>query len=373
VMVKGALMNANVNLSREFDEARNARAQARKEAQSQEKAKYELMMARLYEGTTKALESAKAATKPPAASRAQPQLAPAVPTPTPPREPSIKLKFDKLTEAPPKPQARTPRGLNTDKLVIPPKPQMRTPRGPVKVEMRPTELSEAPPKPQVRSPRGVSKVEQLRSEKLQAVKAQPKPKPSTKQRLRDVAPLVPPVRAAPKQRSSRNEVREDAFCVVFDFDQTLAVIEVEPPDLKKSLEHMFGGAKRLAVVHNMLTELTAKGVILAIVSFNQKRAIRQVLKRAEWLGLFEEGGIHGFDEVSEMGFRKDADKGDYIAKNVMAPLHLPACNVIFIDDNSKNVRDVANVGCETVWVGGGGGMKDADFASLQAWVQKHVQ
>ena len=39
MMVKGALMNANVNLSREFDEARNARAQARKEAQSQEKAK----------------------------------------------------------------------------------------------------------------------------------------------------------------------------------------------------------------------------------------------------------------------------------------------------------------------------------------------
>ena len=32
-------------------------------------------------------------------------------------------------------------------------------------------------------------------------------------------------------------------------------------------------------------------------------------RRAEWLGLFEEGGIHGFDEVSEMGFRKDADKG----------------------------------------------------------------
>jgi len=69
-------------------------------------------------------------------------------------------------------------------------------------------------------------------------------------------------------------------CVVFDFDQTLATIEVEPSELKKSTEQLFGGEERVTAVQQLLAHICAQGVACAIVSFNKRHAIKQVLSRA---------------------------------------------------------------------------------------------
>jgi len=176
-----------------------------------------------------------------------------------------------------------------------------------------------------------------------------------------------------QERKQRNLARQAELraltWVVLDFDQTLAAIECEPSEVDKSLEHIFGGARRLQLLGEWLAFLHQRAT-LAIVSFNRKRAIFTVLRRAGWLEFFVQGGIHGAEEIVQLGHGRH--KGHFLAATVLRQLQLPTERLLFVDDNSGNIEHVAKVaGCPTIWVPpSAGGVQEAEMQQVRDWVEK---
>ena len=95
---------------------------------------------------------------------------------------------------------------------------------------------------------------------------------------------------------------------VFDFDQTLATIDVSYFG-KQGVEAM-GGPARVARLDEMLTRLSAAGVELGICSFNSRDTVVKTLRLAALLRHFEAPSwrlrIFGCDEFEGQSWRKSA-------------------------------------------------------------------
>ena len=91
---------------------------------------------------------------------------------------------------------------------------------------------------------------------------------------------------------------------VFDFDQTLAVADVNGAELGNAIE-MMGGSARLEELKTMFSQLSDDhGIESAIVSFNNKETITEALRSTGLLRYFE-------DETANL---TEADAGDALEK-----------------------------------------------------------
>lgn len=129
--------------------------------------------------------------------------------------------------------------------------------------------------------------------------------------------------------------------VVFDFDHTLAAINVSNWVDRGSMVNVgFGGAHRVAMLADLLNTLSAQGVKLAICSLNTRDVIRVALDATGLLRFFGSPPvICDCDDFFRCGQRKSS---------VIIQALLPAIGVssereadlCFVDDDPANIVDV---------------------------------
>ena len=73
--------------------------------------------------------------------------------------------------------------------------------------------------------------------------------------------------------------------VVFDFDLTLATKNVGIFDLEDCVNRCFGGAKRVAMLHAMLQDLSDSGIQMVVLTFNSSHTVRKALGPRPGCGL----------------------------------------------------------------------------------------
>ena len=73
--------------------------------------------------------------------------------------------------------------------------------------------------------------------------------------------------------------------VVFDFDSTLAAKNVGIFDLEDCVNRCFGGAKRVAMLHAMLQDLSDSGIQMAVLTFNSSHTVSKALGPRPGCGL----------------------------------------------------------------------------------------
>jgi len=184
-----------------------------------------------------------------------------------------------------------------------------------------------------------------------------------------LTPLPPPVPTIPRPTIPR----PTNLHAVFDFDRTLAAIEVGQFDLTSSslpqrVARVFGSAGRLSMLVEFLRELKGRGVRLSVLSYNSSHIIRKAFTycEPEFLKLF--GAIKGFEDVATNQIGMPVSKGESLGAMIGR-----GERVIFVDDSSRNIRDVnaALPKVRTVWVdlGGGedGGMEEEHVEEVLRW------
>lgn len=157
--------------------------------------------------------------------------------------------------------------------------------------------------------------------------------------------------------------------VVFDFDATLAAIDVTvygPQGVAA-----MGGRERVAALDAFLARVSASGCEMGIVSFNNRGMVVRTLDSARLLRHFPAHAIFGYEQVLEVG--GSLAKSPLIHKRFLAPRKSPTSDLLFVDDNSENIRDLASssrtAGCGLLHVRGGQGMVAADFATVLEWCE----
>lgn len=197
------------------------------------------------------------------------------------------------------------------------------------------------------------------------------------------------------------------LCIIFDFDETLAVDTGEPTS--DPLE-LFGGAERIKQLHALFTELRQAGVILSICSFNMRMVFEPLLRSAGLLPFFEPTLLFGsevFDEDGPLAACGWGDKGIIIDRLIL-PKVLPTAagtpesallaelappslatvrapflpcrgtvdasadstsTVLFVDDLADNVIDVhvACPCCATLLAPSRGGLQPAQLVAIRVW------
>lgn len=127
---------------------------------------------------------------------------------------------------------------------------------------------------------------------------------------------------------------------VFDFDQTLAAAEVSPwIDRAGMQDRGFGGAERVRMLRDMLTELTVThGVTCAVCSLNCKDVIRPALQTVELLGFFGSASpqIYDGDAFEAHG----NSKSRVIAEAIIPAVGPGTQDVLFADDDPAHIKDV---------------------------------
>lgn len=165
-----------------------------------------------------------------------------------------------------------------------------------------------------------------------------------------------------------------AMAVVFDFDQTLAIIETYSVGSNPT-NQVFGGKARLVMLDEMLLKCRSAGLKLAIVSRNSKHVVKQALSAVNLDGYFvcphhsgtaaTAAGIYGREDLSMGGL---GPKSSLINEKIVKRHGLDINDCLFLDDDSKNTADVKkHVGCEVIWVRQSG-MSRADMAQVLEFV-----
>jgi hypothetical protein len=179
--------------------------------------------------------------------------------------------------------------------------------------------------------------------------------------------------------------------LVLDFDFTIATVNVLPPggggivvdgsmpDLWSNLlENGFGGAARVKALDDLFTELAARGVKLAICSYNAGKVIRRALRTVGLNQHFADDRILAADtfEVIQALSVDDRWRKDLcISKMLLPRLEIPAHRVMFVDDDASHVADVASLpGAETLLVPppqrGVGGMQAEQYDAIRRWASR---
>jgi hypothetical protein len=128
--------------------------------------------------------------------------------------------------------------------------------------------------------------------------------------------------------------------VVFDFDRTLAADEVSTwIEREHMVDRAFGGRERVAMLASMLGALADAGVALAICSVNSREVIRGALDAAGLLPLFSVDRLVVRDRADFI--RNGSLKSRVIANTILGSLGASEATLLFVDDDSNHVRDVA--------------------------------
>ena len=127
-----------------------------------------------------------------------------------------------------------------------------------------------------------------------------------------------------------------------------------------------GGPDRVAVLAELLSALSRKGVVLHIVSIGHKAAILPHLRASGLSQFFAEERIWGQDcrELRDLSFVK----GHLIDRYIMRPNDWRAEDVLFVDDSKDHIEKAGPI-CRTLLVlskATVGGMSDYEFAAIRA-------
>lgn len=183
------------------------------------------------------------------------------------------------------------------------------------------------------------------------------------------------------------ESDEPIKAVVFDFDQTISVIHFYSdlrgytPDMqlrclsewsKEKVIQGFGGEERLNLLIGLLKDLIEAKVEIYILSFGYKEVITKALERVDLLMYFDRNLIWGEAEVRK--FRSDTGvpsqpKQRMIQKLIREKNNYSAGEVLFVDDDSKNLEQSNKTVCKTIHVCERQGMTKKEIEE----VRKHIK
>ena len=152
--------------------------------------------------------------------------------------------------------------------------------------------------------------------------------------------------------------------VVFDFDETIAAVNVEERMLASPVDAIFGGPARVSELQRLFAALHSQGSLLAVVSFNDTETVTRALAMlgipngTNLLQYFVPDLIFG-RSVTDTDNR---EKGVTILSRIIgsqlaSPVELsstltapatspassgaaPAVRLLFVDDNERNCKDV---------------------------------
>ena len=155
-------------------------------------------------------------------------------------------------------------------------------------------------------------------------------------------------------------------CVIFDFDQTLATVDVNgfgPQGVAA-----MGGHERVDVLDAFLERITSLGVDLGIVSFNNRSNIVKTLNTARLLKHFQSKDCYGYDE-----HKGNLNKSALIYSKFLKPRGIPADGIMFVDDCADNIRDLRTnpktQGAALHHVQTREGMETADIEAVLRWCE----
>jgi len=180
---------------------------------------------------------------------------------------------------------------------------------------------------------------------------------------------------------------EPIKAVVFDFDQTISVIhfysDLRGHSLEMQLRSLnewsnervlqgFGGEERLQLLIDLLKDLRNANVVIYILSFGYKEVITKALERVDLLMYFDKNRIWGEAEVKS--FRSDTGnasqpKQRMIQKLIREKNNYSASEVLFVDDDSKNLEQSNKTVCKTIHVCERQGMTKKEIEE----VRKHIK
>eukprot|EP00965_Chrysotila_dentata_P188164 6172575-Pleurochrysis_carterae.AAC.2 len=162
--------------------------------------------------------------------------------------------------------------------------------------------------------------------------------------------------------------------LVLDFDQTLACEEVSLLGSKEHAVVVFGGEKRIDALSSMLAEVISAGVTPAICSFNDKKIIGKSLAAVGLRKFFDGRFILGYGECLTDN-NPTRIKGRAIEQAIMRPLDVAAENVLFVDDNPRNISEFQSFlpSAKTMLIphasapAASGGMQPEHMVAVVAW------
>jgi len=180
---------------------------------------------------------------------------------------------------------------------------------------------------------------------------------------------------------------EPIKAVVFDFDQTISVIHFfsdlrgYTPDMqlrclnewsKEKVLYGFGGEERLQLLVSLLKDLRAAKVEIYILSFGYKEVITEALERVNLLMYFDKNLIWGAAEVKR--FRSDTGipsqtKQRMIQKLIREKHNYSPGEVLFVDDDYRNLEQSNKTVCKTIHVSERQGMTKKEIEE----VRKHIK
>lgn len=125
---------------------------------------------------------------------------------------------------------------------------------------------------------------------------------------------------------------------IFDFDCTLAADEVSFIERERMRDRAFGGEQRIAMLAEMLQEVSELGVLLAICSLNSRDTIQTALQTVGLLSYFR-----------VIADRSDWERNGRKKSQVISRVILPQCggaagSMLFVDDDPANIKDVQSCG-----------------------------
>jgi len=180
------------------------------------------------------------------------------------------------------------------------------------------------------------------------------------------------------------ELGEPLKAVIFDFDQTISVIhfysDLNGYNAEKQLGCLnkwsdervvkgFGGKERLQLLEGLFKDLKEASVELYILSFGHKEVIIKALERVNLLVYFDKNLIWGEAEVKK--FRSDT--GEYSQAKLRMILKLirekhmySPGEVLFVDDDDKNLDQSKKTICKTIHVSKRKGMKEKEIEDIRS-------
>lgn len=170
--------------------------------------------------------------------------------------------------------------------------------------------------------------------------------------------------------------------VVFDFDGTLATLEVgeEHVDLRyleaqDAARACFGSLNRQAMLSRLLGDLEARGCLCAIVSRNEIELITAALEAVGWTGLMADR-VYGGEALctnSPFGDKSVTIRKAFLAQAPAGTAPRVAAGILFVDDSEANCHEVSRaLGVQAHWVEGRRGLSAADASAILGWADDRI-
>jgi len=191
-----------------------------------------------------------------------------------------------------------------------------------------------------------------------------------------------------EEEEEKIQADEPIKVVVFDFDQTISVIHFYSdltgftPDMqlrclnewsKERVIQGFGGEKRLQLLDCLFKDLKTASVELYILSFGHREVIIKALELVNLLVYFDKNLIWGEAEVKQ--FRRNTGDASQPKMRMIQELirekhKYSAGEVLFVDDDNKNLAQLKKTVCKTIHVCERKGMTEKEIEAVRKQIKR---